>query len=138
MGASYGDHLRVGAGVQVNVRRKVMVADRARIERLEKELEEARQELWKEDAERYRILTREMSEEDQERILGSLIDRRERILFGLETSEEKSGASMRAGTAGGDLTCPICGKSGLTKRGLGLHTIRMHGAETGKEEGKAA
>ena len=116
-----------------------MVADRARIERLEKELEEARRELWKEDAERYRILMREMSEEDQERILGSLTDRRERILFGLETPEEpKSGAAMRAGTAGGDLTCPICGKSGLTKRGLALHTIRMHGAETGKEEGKAA
>jgi hypothetical protein len=39
-----------------------MVVDRAKIERLEKELEEARRELWREDAERYRILSREMSD----------------------------------------------------------------------------
>jgi hypothetical protein len=37
-----------------------MVVDRAKIERLEKELEEAKQELWKEDAERYRVLMRKM------------------------------------------------------------------------------
>jgi hypothetical protein len=110
-----------------------MVSDRARIERLEKELEEARRELWKEDAERYQILRREMSEEDQERILGKLTDRKERILFGLEAPEEKGGASMRAGTAGGDLTCPVCGKSGFTKRGLGLHMVRLHKEEKEKQ-----
>jgi hypothetical protein len=49
-----------------------MVVDRAKIEMLEKELEEAKRELWREDAERYRILMREMSEADKERILGNL------------------------------------------------------------------
>jgi hypothetical protein len=89
-----------------------MVVDRVRIERLEKELEEARRELWKEDAERYRILMREISEADKERIVGSLTDKGERILFGLEAPEEsKRGVAVRPGGAGGDLACPICGKS---------------------------
>src|SRR5512132_1877814 len=96
-----------------------MVTDRARIERLEKELEEAKRELWREDAERYRILVREMSETNRRRILDTLTDRGERILFGLEVPEErKRGAGVRPGGGGGDLTCSYCGKSGLTKRGL--------------------
>ena len=65
-----------------------MVVDRAKIERLEKELEEAKRELWREDAERYRIVIREMSEAERGRILGNLADRGERILFGLEAPEE--------------------------------------------------
>ena len=99
-----------------------MPVNLARIERLEKELEEARRELLREDGERYRILMREITDADRERILGSLTDKRERVLFGLEAPEEpqKRGAAMRPGGAGGDLTCPVCGKSGLTKRGLGL------------------
>lgn len=109
-----------------------MVVDRARIERLEKELEEARRELLSEDGERYRILMRELPEADRERIIGSLTDRKERVLFGLEPpEEEKRGRAMRAG-AGGDLTCEICGKGGFTKRGLALHVIRMHKPETEK------
>ena len=117
-----------------------MVVDMAKIARLEKELEEAKRELAREDGERYRILVREMSEVDRSRILDNLTDRGERILFGLEAPDEakKRGAGMRPGGAGGDLVCEVCGKSGLTKRGLALHTVRMHGAETGKEEGKAA
>jgi hypothetical protein len=115
-----------------------MVVDIARIAQLERELEEARKELWKEEAERYRIVVREMPEDERTRIIEGLRDKKERILFGLEPEEPRSGAAMRPGASGGDLTCPVCGKSGLTKRGLALHTIRMHGAETGREEGKAA
>jgi hypothetical protein len=71
------------------------------IEHLERELEEARKELWREDAERYRVLTREMSEADRERILSTLTDKRERILFGLEAPEEpRGGAGMRPAGAG--------------------------------------
>jgi hypothetical protein len=39
-----------------------MVVDLAKIERLERELREAKAQLWKEDGDRYRILVREMSE----------------------------------------------------------------------------
>src|SRR5512147_3327065 len=118
-------------------RGREMVVDMARIAQLERELEEARKELWKEDAERYRVLVREMPEDERKRIIERLTDKKERILFGLEPPEqEKRGAAMRPGASRGDLTCPICGKSGLTKRGLALHTIRMHGAESGKEESK--
>jgi hypothetical protein len=116
-----------------------MVVDRAKIERLEKELEEAKQELWKEDAERYRVLMRKMSEAERERILGSLTERGERVLFGREAPEEpQKRAGMRSGGSGGDLECPYCGKKGLTKRGLALHTIRMHKGERVKEEAEAA
>jgi hypothetical protein len=114
-----------------------MVVDRAKIERLEKELEEAKRELWREDAERYRILMREMSEADKERILGNLTDRAERVLFGLEAPEEpKRVAVVRP--AAGDLVCAVCGKRGLTALGLKLHTARMHKAEKEKEEAEAA
>jgi hypothetical protein len=116
-----------------------MVVDRAKIERLEKELEEAKRELWREDAERYRILMREMSEADKERILGNLTDRGERVLFGLEAPEEpKRVAVVRPAAGGGDLVCAVCGKSGLTALGLKLHTARMHKAEKEKKEAEAA
>ena len=111
-----------------------MVVDLAKIERLEKELEEARREFWREDAERYRILVREMGDTERQRILDNLTDRGERILFGLEAPEEpKRGAGMRPGTSGGDLECEVCGKTGLTKRGLGLHMVRKHKEETRKQ-----
>ena len=118
-----------------------MVVDLAKIARLEKELEEAKRELAREDGERYRVLVREMSETDRNRIVGSLTDRGERILFGLEAPEEakKRGAGMRPGGAGGDMVCSICGRSGLTALGLKLHTARMHkAAEKVKEEDEAA
>jgi hypothetical protein len=109
----------------------VMQASLERIARLEKELQEARQALWREDAERYRVLVREMSEEDRQRIVGNLTDRGERVLFGLEAPEEPKRAGVRPGGAGGDLTCAVCGKRGLTELGLKLHTARMH--KPGKE-----
>ena len=45
---------------------------------------------------------------------------------------------MRPGGAGGDLTCSYCGKTGLTKRGLGLHVVRLHKSEIEKEKEEAA
>lgn len=106
-------------------------------ERLEKELEEARRELWREDAERFRILMRDISREEKERILGSLTERGERVLFGLEAPSEKR-ISMRPAGAGGDLTCPVCGKSWFSKRGLGLHMVRLHKDQEKEVKGEAA
>lgn len=113
-----------------------MVVDQAKIARLERELEEARRELLKEDGERYRILMREIPDEERERVLGSLTDKHERVLFGLEAPEEakKGKASLRPGGAGGDLTCSVCGKTGLTRRGLGLHMVRLHKEEKAVKE----
>jgi hypothetical protein len=120
-------------------RENTMVVDQAKIARLEKELGEARRELLKEDGERYRILMRDIGKEEKDRILGGLTDKGERILFGLETPEERRrGAVMRPGGAGGDLTCTYCGKTGLTKRGLGLHVVRLHKSEIEKEKEGAA
>jgi hypothetical protein len=116
-----------------------MVVDLVKIERLEKELDEARRELLKEDGERYRILLRDIAKDEKERIVGNLTDKGERVLFGLEAPEErKRGVAMRPGGAGGDLTCTYCGKTGLTKRGLGLHVVRLHKADLEKEKGEAA
>ena len=117
-----------------------MVVDRTKIERLEKELEEARRELLKEDGERYRVLMRDIGREEKERILGALTDKGERILFGLEAPENarRGVGGMRPGTSGGDLTCEYCGKTGLTKRGLGLHVVRLHKSEIEKEKEEAA
>ena len=86
---------------------------------MEKELEEARDQLLREDGQRYQILMREISEEEKARILDSLTDRQERILFGLEPPAARRGAG---GATGGELVCSLCGKSGLTERGLKLHT----------------
>jgi hypothetical protein len=113
------------------------VIDMARIAQLEKELEEAKAEMSKEDAERYRVVWREMSENDKERILEKLTNKKERILFGLEAPEGHK-VGMRPGTSGGDLTCSLCGKGGLTKRGLGLHMVRIHKEGKGDETDVAA
>jgi hypothetical protein len=113
------------------VQYKTMPIDAAAIAQLEKELADARNQLLREDGERYRIVLREMSGEEKRRILDRLTDRHERILFGLEPP-----ASGRAGErptqSGGDLVCPRCGKAGLTERGLKLHTARIHKGETVK------
>ena len=99
----------------------------ARVAELERQLEEAKAQLAKEDGERFRVVWREISDEEKSRIMDSLTDRKERVLFGLDVPEEpKRGGSPRPGGSGGALTCEICGKSGLTTRGLALHTVRMH------------
>jgi hypothetical protein len=78
--------------------------------------------MWKEDAERYRILVREIPEEDQERIIDKLTDRRERILFGLEVPEEPKGAA--AGFQRRRSELPDLWKERPDKAGLGA----AHGA----------
>jgi hypothetical protein len=109
-----------------------MPVDQAKIAQMERELAEARAHLLAEDGERYRILMRELSPDERQRILDKLTDKRERQLFGLEPPDEPRrtrSSAPRAAKSGGDLTCPICGKSGLTKRGLALHTARVHKGE---------
>ena len=108
-----------------------MPMDAATIAQMEKKLEEARDQLLREDGQRYQILMREISEEEKRRILDSLTDRHERILFGLEPPGAKR-AGERPGKSGGSLTCPVCGKGGLTELGLKLHTTRVHKDEKGK------
>ena len=102
-----------------------MVMDAATIAQMEKELEEARDQLLREDGQRYRIIMRAISEEEKERILGGLTDRHERILFGLEPPGSGR-AGERPAKSGGDLACSLCGKSGLTELGLKLHMARKH------------
>jgi hypothetical protein len=99
----------------------------ATIAQMEKELEEARDQLLREDGERYRIVMREIAEEEKERILESLTDRHERILFGLEPPV--AGRAGERPKSGGDLVCSLCGKTSLTERGLKLHTARKHKGE---------
>ena len=108
-----------------------MPIDAATIAQMERDLEEARDQLWREDGQRYQVVMREISEEEKERILVSLTDRHERILFGLESlGSERAGD--RPGKSGGDRVCSLCGKAGLTERGLKLHTARLHKDETAK------
>ena len=56
-----------------------MVMDAATIAQMERDLEEARDQLLREDGRRYQIVMREISGEEKERILDSLTDRHERI-----------------------------------------------------------
>jgi hypothetical protein len=106
----------------------------SKVAELERQLEEAKAQLAKEDGERYRVVWRDISEEERQRILDGLTDRKEKVLFGLDVPEEqKRGAASRPGASGGDMTCEICGKSGLTTRGLALHTVRMHKEEVGEK-----
>jgi hypothetical protein len=120
-----------------------MPVDAEKIARLERELAEAKMQLLQEDGERYRILMREISPEEKQRILDSLTDKHERILFGLDLPEEpvrrgRGTGAQRPAKSGGDLTCPICGKGGLTKRGLSLHMARIHKGEGAEGAGEAA
>jgi hypothetical protein len=105
-----------------------MPIDAATIAQMEQELEEARDQLLREDGRRYQIVMREISGEEKERILDSLTDRHERILFGLEPPGSGR-AGERPAKSGGDLSCSLCGKAGLTELGLKLHTARMHKGE---------
>jgi hypothetical protein len=81
----------------------VMVVDLAKIERLEKELEEARRELLKEDGERYRILMRDISKDERERILG-----------GLRTRESGSFSALKRRRRGrGEWQCAPAEQAGI-------------------------
>ena len=101
-----------------------------RIAQLELELAEARAIYERENGIRFLIIMREISPEEKERIMESLTDRKERILFGLEAPER----TERPAKSGGDLECTICHKKGLTPRGLALHTVRKHKDEQGRGE----
>jgi hypothetical protein len=111
--------------------------DTATIAKMEKELKEARDQLLREDGQRYQILMRAISEEEKTRILDSLTDRHERILFGLEPPGTKR-AGERPGKSGGDLVCSLCGKGGLTELGLKLHHARKHKGERSADAGAPA
>jgi hypothetical protein len=116
-----------------------MPVDAERIARMERELAEAKRQLLEENGRKFEVLMRLMTEEEREAILGRLTDRSDRILFGLELPEEPkrrgrpAGGGERPAKSGGDQACPICGKAGLTERGLKLHLARMHKAEGGAE-----
>ena len=100
-----------------------------RITQLELELAEARAIYERENGIRFLIIMREISPEEKQRIMDSLTDRKERILFGLEAPERAG----RPAKSGGDLKCPICGKKGLTARGLHLHRVRhIRGSREGR------
>jgi hypothetical protein len=105
--------------------RRIMAIDITLIQKLERDLDNARRQLLTEDGERYRIIMREIKDEERQRIFEALTVKRERILFGLETPEEQAGGKKAAGS-GGDLECPICHRTGFTTRGLALHKVRLH------------
>ena len=102
-----------------------MVVDLAKIERLERELREAKAQMWKEDGDRYRILMREMTDTDKQRIIGSLTDKGERILFGLEAPEEvKRGAGMRPGASGGKSDVFVLREERAYPKGIGPACVK--------------
>jgi hypothetical protein len=111
--------------------------DRARVEQLRLAYEHAQSQLLQEDGERFRVIMRDIAEEEKQRILDNLSDKREKILFGLAAPEEAKRTAASPGKSGGELTCEICGKGGLTARGLGLHKSRVHGIKPGSPEGQA-
>ena len=84
----------------------VMVVDLAKIARLEKELEEARRELLREDGERYRILMRDIAKDEKERILGNSYGQGRADPFrarGSGGEEEGSGNAPRRSGRGSDV-----------------------------------
>ncbi len=115
-----------------------MPVDATKIAQMRRELEEAERQLLLENGRRFEIVRRQISEEEWQRILDSLTDKEERILFGLDIPDEpkrRGRGGERPAKSGGDLVCPICGKSGLTKRGLALHMARLHkGQRTDERE----
>src|SRR4051812_40286766 len=114
-----------------------MAIGRAKIEELERELEEARGQFLKEEGQRYAILMRELSDKEKEQfrtILNErLTERSERLLFELDVPEEETRRGKPAGkgkpSPKGNLVCDICGKGGFTPKGLALHKTRMHKGE---------
>ena len=84
-----------------------MPMDTATIAQMEQALEEARDQLLREDGQRYQILMREITEEEKERILESLTDRHERILFGLEPPGVEVGRGAARQKWGGFWVCSL-------------------------------
>jgi hypothetical protein len=109
-----------------------MTADK--IAQMELALSEAKAEYEREKGKMFDIVMREISPEEKQRILSNLTSKQERILFGLEAPE----AHVRPAKSGGDLSCPICGKSGLTPKGLGLHKTRVHKGEQAPSQPESA
>ena len=114
-----------------------MAVGRAKIEELERELQEARSQFLQEEGQRYTILMRELPTEEKERlktILNErLTERSERLLFELDVPEEEKRRGRPAGErkpqSKGNLVCDICGKGGFTPKGLALHKARLHKGE---------
>ena len=110
-----------------------MAVGRAKIEELERELEEARSQFLQE-GQRYTILMRELPDRERERLMSllneRLTERSERLLFELDVPEEEKRRGRPAGEGKpapkGDLVFDICGKGGLTPKGLALHKARLH------------
>ena len=75
-----------------------------RITQLELELAEARAIYERENGIRFLIIMREISPEEKQRIMDSLTDRKERILFGLEAPERtRASRQKRRGSEMPDL-----------------------------------
>jgi hypothetical protein len=109
-----------------------------KVAQLERQLREAKEQLLRQYGQMYEIVRKRISAEEWQRIMDSLEDREERILFGLEPVEgrgKRGSTAQKPGKSGGDLVCDICGKGGLTPRGLALHKARLHKGEgTGETE----
>ena len=112
-----------------------------KVAQLERQLREAKDQLLREQGRMYEIIRRKISADEWQRIMDSLEGREERILFGLEPAAgrgKRGSAAQRPGKSGGDLVCDICGKGGLTPRGLALHKARLHKGEGTEEAEEAA
>jgi hypothetical protein len=110
-----------------------MVVSAEKIAQMELALEEAKAELQRQNGRKFDILWAWLPDDQKERFHDNLKSRHDRVLFGLE---EPAG-SERPAKSGGDLECPICHKSGLTKRGLALHMARKHKGELQHETEEA-
>src|SRR3954447_26567495 len=109
---------------------------RAKIEELERELEEARGQFLKEEGQRYTILMRELPDQEKDRLRtllnDKLTERSERLLFELDVPKDEKRRGRPSGEEKppkGNLVCDICGKGGFTPKGLSLHKARMHKGE---------
>jgi hypothetical protein len=132
-----------------------MPMDARRVEQLKLQYEQARAQYLQENGEKFEIIMRYISDDEKQRIMQALTEKREKVLFGLEAPDEgRRLAGIQPGKSGGDQTCDICGKTGLTTRGLSLHRVRVHkgaqlspvsspwseeqaGGETGETEGES-
>jgi hypothetical protein len=108
-----------------------MPVDAEKIEQMRRQLAEAEDQFLRENGRRYEIIRRLISPDEWQRIMDSLETLEDRRLFGLVPPEEprrrgRPAGGERPAKSGGDLTCDICGKGGLTKRGLSLHRARIH------------
>ncbi len=86
------------------------------IERRERELTALKAQYYQQGARCFEILMRVMTDDERNDIFERVTDRQERILLGLEAPEEAR--RPRPAASGGEEVCPLCGKSGLTRRGL--------------------